>query len=273
MRFPAGTQYIPGELGLKTDGLQWFGLMQETVWQILAWIMIAPSFLRADTVVAIWTGQQVTIAADSKRMITRNGKAGGGTENVCKLRPAGDLVIATAGLVGSEEEDFVAATENKNGEAVSAAKSGLERIMTLRERFSGTHMYDTGRNVSVVLAGVVDGKPTLSRIHILPVPPALRVPGSSTDFATSVVSYPGSDPNRAIEVIGIANAIFRSKLRAPREWESGPDAEVATRLVTVEANDKISSPFVGGPISSMAIDGKGVHWIQKGLCDWGPRNQ
>src|SRR5271169_4430207 len=87
--------------------------MQKTSGWILALIVLAPSFLCADTVVAIWTEQQVTIAADSKRMVARNGNTRG-TENGCKLQPAAlepanrDLVVATAGLVSNEEEDLVA---------------------------------------------------------------------------------------------------------------------------------------------------------------------
>jgi len=260
--------------------------MREIAWQILALTMASPVLVRADTAVAIWTGAQVTVAADSRRAITRNGKIFD-TETTCKLRSVGDLVIATSGLVGHEEDDLLAAIRDgsaNNGDSISAATLGpvesvrtyLERIMTLRERFSGTHLYESVLNVSALIAGLSpDGKPLLGRIHVLPGPPESQVDGSSTDFTFSVASYPGareghgSDPKRAIEIIGVTNAISRFKARSPK-WDAGPDVEVGMRLVDLEARDPASSPYVGGSVSSLRIDRTGIHWIQKGVCRWEP---
>jgi hypothetical protein len=271
------------------NGLAFMGRfepMQQAAWQILALCVFLPPLLRADTTVAVWTEPQVTIASDSRRTIARNGKILE-TEDACKLQLSGDLVVAAAGLASHEGEDLAAAittARSNRGDAKSAhtpaplamalsgARSALTRIMTLRERFSDTHIYDTGLNVSVIFAGLADGKPSLTRMDIRRVPLTPPTQGSSTDFTTSVVEYPERrGPKRAIEIIGAANAISRFKTLSPRDWNSGSDLEVATRLIAIEARDPASSPFAGGPVSSLRIDSKGVHWIQKGLCTWEPQ--
>lgn len=265
-------------------------------WLLLLLVYLS-SLLRATTIVGIWTENRVTIAADSKQTISR-GQTVTGSQNVCKLYQIGDLIMAVAGVTQAEEVELISKIQNFPREYTDASGKKLpllrisiavqlvlQEVIDERARAEGRDPrafdpagYDPKLNMSLLIAGIIDGNVSMSRITTIPTPgfrnPPLVGSNATRQFE---VDYPkdrgrdGGDPNRPIEILGVKDAISRFQLILPMEWNLGDDASVARRLVAIEASDTASSAVVGPPISLITIDKNGPRWIDKGLCQWEPK--
>lgn len=259
-------------------------------WLLALGCLLLPNLVRATTVVGIWTEKQVTIAADSKQTITQNGRLVG-SQNACKIYPVHDLIFAFSGLAKSEEVDVIESIQNghelkdmKTGKILPemgpwvAAQMALQKILSARGEPVTVPPYNQTVSAGMIVAGRIEKKLVMYRIEIAITPPTPQAPGRPS-FAMRRIAYPesrgyeGTDPKRGFEIIGITDAISRFRSLLPREWNSGSDVEVAKRLIAVEASDSIGDQFVGAPISIIIVNNSGIHWIDKGVCQWEPQNQ
>ena len=228
------------------------------------------------TLVGIWTKKKITIAADSKQIISNRQGLRIGSRSACKIYQNRNLVFAFAGLAKAEQVDIVTSIENADpvtsGGAdnnpgldrfLAAAQAALVRVIKARGESSDPSVY-----AGMIIAGSVDGKLQMIREEIQ----GVMIAGNSSAAQKSRrVSYPeerghdGTDPNRAIEVVGLKNAIERSSRRS-RDWAKGEDGIVARRLIELETADPEDSASVGAPISEVQITEHGIKWINKGEC-------
>jgi hypothetical protein len=130
--------------------------------------------------------------------------------------------------------------------------------------------------IQLLIAGNIDGQLQLVRVELS----GVQIHGDfSFPSATRQYSYPqsrghdGTDPNRGIEVIGIGDAVQRFQTVLPEWKKEKNNMVIARRFVAIEASDSAAYRFVGPPISTLVIDSRGTHWIEKGVCTWEPEGK
>src|ERR1017187_7798941 len=74
-------------------------------------VMALPSLGVATTIVGIWTERQITIAADSKQTLMRDGRIAG-SQLDCKIYEVRSLIFALVRLAKAEEISIVDAIRN-----------------------------------------------------------------------------------------------------------------------------------------------------------------
>jgi hypothetical protein len=144
--------------------------------------MALPSFVFATCIVGIWTEKQITIAADSKQTLMRDGRITS-SQLSCKIYEVRNLIFALAGLAKAEEISVVDAVKNSSEltelgtgrklpevSVVVGAESAVVRVLKARKTAS-----DPNVPVALMIAGRIAGKLQMFRI----VQGAARPPGSS----------------------------------------------------------------------------------------------
>jgi hypothetical protein len=186
------------------------------------------------------------------------------------------MVVALAGLAATEGVSMVAAIRNskefvRHGTGVKLPETSLvvaaEQALAdvLRNRRTAS---DPTFNVALILAGTIDGKLQMFREEMvgMTIYREYSMPSAMRRIAyPESRGYNGTDRNRGIEVIGLTAAINKFQT-TNRDWKKGDDVTVAKRLVGIEVADPMDSRYVGDPISTVAIDKKGIRWIDKGAC-------
>ena len=229
----------------------------------------------ATTIVGIWTERRVTIVADSKQTITSGGRIIR-SETGCKTFQVRQLIVALAGLAAAEGVNVVdeikasrelveqgSAKKLPRDSVVVAAEAALVKVLNKRDALSDSNM-----RVQMIIAGNIDGRIQMFRVEMngMNIHGVFAMPSSMRQFGyPESRGHDGSDPNRGIEVIGLDSSVKTFKTLDPA-WNQGNDLVVARRLVAIEASDTEASKYVGPPFSSVAVDKKGVHWIDKGPC-------
>ena len=238
-------------------------------------IIAFPSILSPTTIVGIWTPKQITIVADSKQTMVQNNQIVG-SQTACKVFVVRNIAVGLAGLAQAEQVSVADSIKNSHelveqgtnaklpeASIVVAAESSVTQV--LRHRNAA---YDPNVPISLIFGGMINGKLQMFKVEMS----GMQIAG---DFAmparTRRIAFPesrgydGTDPNRAIEVIGISDTVKRFQKLLPM-WNEGDDVAVGRRLVAIEASDGVASAFVGGPITTVVINKKGLHWIDAGAC-------
>jgi hypothetical protein len=230
----------------------------------------------ATTLVGIWTKKKITVAADSKQMVSNKSGVRVGSQNACKIYQNGDLIFAFAGLAKAEQVDVVRSIKNAYplvvqgtdkkptlDSALVAAQEALGRVIKARGQSSDSNVY-----AGMIIAGKIDGKLQMIREEIR----GVRLEGGvSVAQKSQRIAYPearghnGTDPHRGIEVVGAKKAIERSS-RHSVDWAKGEDGKVARHLIELETEDPEDSGSVGLPISEVQVTERGIKWISKGEC-------
>lgn len=248
------------------------------------------SQLEATTIVGVWTEKKVTIVADSKITVIGRGGRSAGSLTGCKVHVVDGAVVAFSGLLRNEAVDVIAAVKQSQSfrDSVSnrplpatgpmiAAQLAVEKALAARLKDHSLSILE----VSLLIATLEDGKPTLTRAEWFPL--RQRLPEQlesnvATDgvslprYATRQFKYPqmrshSPNPNRGVEIIGRSDAIMAFAKLAPREWWNDPDAVgFAKKLVALEANDPENSAFVGLPLTVVTVDEQGIQWVERGAC-------
>jgi hypothetical protein len=245
------------------------------VTRLVAVAMMSSRLALATTIVGIWTEKRVTIVADSKQTVTSGGRVIRSVTG-CKTFQVRQLIVALAGLAAAEGVNVVgeikaskelvsqdSGAKLPRTSVVVAAEAALVKVLKKRDALS-----DPGMKVEMIIAGTIDGRIQMYRVEMT----GMRILGEySMPNMMRQYGYPdsrghdGSDPNRGIEVIGWDSSVKKFKALDPA-WNQGNDLVVARRLVAIEASDTEASKYVGAPFSSVSVDKKGVHWIDKGPC-------
>ena len=246
---------------------------------IVILIVIIPTASSPTTLVGIWTEKQVTISADSKQTISQNGTITG-SQDACKIYEAHNLIFALAGLAEAEQVNVV--DHIRSGREL--VEQGTDRRLSLdsvivsaesavAEVLKARHVStDPEVPIDLLIAGVIDGKLQMVKVEMS----GMAIRGLlSLPMSTRRIAYPesrghdGTDPNRAIELVGVTDTLSRFQRIFPA-WNMGDNISVSRRLVAIEASDTVASRVVGPPISTIIVDKRGARWIEKGACDWDP---
>jgi len=222
----------------------------------------------------------ITIAADSKQMITSPAGAYLGYQSGCKIYEAHGLVFALAGLtyaegisVVDEIKDSIPLTEQATGRKLPlesvliAGETSIVKVLKAQNATSNRNM-----PIQLLVAGPIDGELRMVRVDI----GGMAIQGDySIPTSTRRITYPedrgynGSNRDRGVEILGIGDTARKFQAILP-DWNLGDDVGVANRLVAIEASDSTASQFVGAPISTIVVNRDGAKLINKGLCDWSP---
>jgi len=239
-----------------------------------------PSMLCPTTIVGIWTPKRITIAADSRQTTIHAGQIAPAPNPSCKVFQAHHLVFGLAGL--AQVDQVVVADEIKNSTPLKDQGTGkllplqsvvvpaIGAVVKVLQAHNATYTPDA--TIQLLIGGMIDGTLKMCRVEMF----GFQITGQfSYARGSRQYCYPdaltdvGHDLNRDIEVIGLDQAIKSFKKQSP-DWNRGKDAKVASRLISVEANDPDASKFVAPPITIVSVDKKGVHWVDKGPCTWEP---
>ena len=233
-------------------------------------MMTIPTIVCATSIVGIWREKQITISADSRQTLSQNGATIGSQES-CKIYEVRGLVFALAGLAKAEEISVIDEIKNSRelteqgtgrklplDSVVVGAQTAIVKVLKARQVTS-----DSNLPIQLLIAGRIDGKLQMVRFEV----GGMFIQGYySVPTSTRRIAYPesrgynGTDPNRGVELIGIAETAQRFQNISP-EWRRGDDITVSKRLVAIEASDTVASRFVGPPIATIVVRAKGARWI------------
>ena len=226
---------------------------------------VAP-LVRSTTIVAVSSGDQIFIGADSLTDISNATSRG----HMCKITVCGSYAAAFAGLLGDIATEFdvrslvsaALATPGdlsaKSKEFENRAREPLRRSLeygrrhepeTFSKRFLGKKV------LQVVFAEVDKGKPSLIVL-------TFRV----TETGELTVDKPKVVGQGQAYIFGENDAIARYQTSEPN-WAQADPATIVRTFLGLEIADKPS--LVGAPISILNISPVGVRWVAAGACSSG----
>jgi hypothetical protein len=231
----------------------------------------------ATTLVVLVGRRAIVIGADSMRTL-----AGGGTQTVCKVHEAGDVVFAFAGAVNSERFDAttIAARElasrrtdlgEKARRIADALQAGLVEHFKSR-RIDGTRheLIDgqRGRPVTGFIAALIDGKPQGFLVQVLAAPSA-----DGVTLTTKVEPLDTLGPDRAIflssqhqEVIDRANRVMADRERASVSELVAAAGELVNLDLALEGVRAIAERKSGPPVTIAVLERDGFRFADPGVC-------
>ncbi len=228
--------------------------------------VLAPGPVRSTTIVALWTPEQVVIAADS---LTRVGdhQLGGLARSSCKIVQVSNMFYALAGLPEDPETGFSA------HDAVVVAARTPGKLIDKMKVFHTTVLPELRRALAHINAKypasyqrIFKGRPVIDIIfagvedHSLAMV-VMRI--GLEDFAESgrILQY----PNKAYETafIGQQDTINRLVKEHPG-WTQGTSRDpikIARMLVETQISENPET--VGPPVDILSIGLRGSRWIQR----------
>jgi hypothetical protein len=232
--------------------------------RILLFLMSAAA-CGATTLVAVWTPDEIVLAADSKLMYDG---ATAGANTVCKIQREGETFFAFSGLVDDPASGFNAAAIARRA---AQAAGGAERRVAAFEKYAVVELkkaiegirYDSPSDYKYLR----QGHPVLQAIFALPGPtaPVLAIAGFQLDEKGEVRSFSrvvadGSDSAGARVIYAGQQGHIRSYLKSHAEWQNEPPAVLVRKLVELEIGD--GTGRVGGPVDIVSV-GRASTWIVK----------
>jgi hypothetical protein len=229
--------------------------------------VLVPWCANATTLVALWTPERVLMAADS-RVVFDNGTAADG----CKIGHSGTTWFAVAGLVSDTGSGYALSSllrdtmagggelSSKMDRFIVGVQPALSNaVAALRRDDPEQFAVFTGGPpiLQAILADTADGYPVIMTVSFSVngngalQPHTSRIDGS--DLMGPRIIYAGQQDR------------IRAYLRAHRDWIAGDNAVLVQKLVQVEVD--ANTPWVGGPIDVLEINGRGTRWLQaKSAC-------
>lgn len=229
--------------------------------------LLAAVSAQATTLVALWTPDDVTLAADS-RVVTD-----AGTSDACKIVQSGDVWIAVSGLVTEARSGYefgpIARRALGQSGPLQATLAGLaDAVLPPLTRALAVVRVDapadyarlqTGRPVlQAIFAARENGKPVLATVaFVMNAAGGLETRGSYVD---------GSDARGPRLIYAGQQDRIREYLKTHPRWIEDDRAVLVRKLVQVEID--AGTPLVGGPVDLMRIDGAGARWLErKSACE------
>jgi hypothetical protein len=239
------------------------------------------------SIVAVKSGDEIVIGADSKTTLT---PAGGSTEapesiEKCKIVQTGDLFFASAGAAGIGPADSGGEIDPqfdireaivrglRGGGGIAERVGNLEKVLVadLTRVAEEARRHDAAfflqRFVrrpahTIVIAGIENGEPVLMvRTFRM-----IASPSGSLSFEIGRFACPGDCRTNFITIFEGQTEAIRDYLQDHRLFLYFTDAVTVVRdLVGLEISKSPSS--VGPPIDILRLTKKGAEWIQrKSLC-------
>jgi len=249
-------------------------------WRVVALALIVGSFRSfATSIVAVRTLEDVSIAADSLGMFTRQ-DGSSYSRSVCKIHRIGDVFVGIAGFDADPINGFSVlqivsdAIRGKRNfvERMAAAGSAIESALpsearSLRERRPADFREITdpkAGGVAIILVGMEDGTPSVMvqkfGISVTPAAEIRIVP-------SEILSCPGSDCPGGHYIFRLGQSDAISKYLSKGPYVVADSAEFARSLVQLEVDDPTVSTTVGGPIDVVRISKSDEQWVQqKPVC-------
>jgi hypothetical protein len=225
-------------------------------------------------VVAIMTGTEIVVAADSQGEFTDKGKTS--TVNYCKIRQIETAVFVCAGLVRVNEAKYDAYTIipesikgiNSFAGKVAAAENNMMPLLTQAMRYLKRNRaeefareYELQPAVTFMLFGIENQtlKFAMRQFNVR------TVDSDEISISITKTDWPESPVKPLIAYAGRVEEI-RAYLAQHRSFDRLRPSELARFLVTMEI---IERQDVAGPIDILSIDRAGnPHWIErKPDCD------
>jgi hypothetical protein len=232
---------------------------------ILAGALVAFTPLRATTIVALWSPEGLSLAADS-RVVTNFPST---SVSACKITHEGSTFFALSGLV---QDDSVQLDANRVARAAVREAVPIEAKIN---RFADAMRPDLARAVSTLekespadFAFLKAGHPILQAVFadVQAGAPALAIVGFQLDpsgglHEQKAVVADGSDNLGPRIIYAGQQGKIREYLRGHRDWFTSDREALLRNLVELEIAENTGR--VGAPVDIVTITGAGVHWVQK----------
>ena len=195
-----------------------------------------------------------------------------GSTEACKIGHAGDVWMAASGLVTEARSRYQLGSiarsalgqpgplQQRLGRFVEAVRTPLaQAVAAVRVDAPADYArLQSGRPVlQAIFAARENGRPVLATVaFVMNASGALEPRGSYVD---------GSDARGPRLIYAGQQDRIREYLKSHPKWIEDDRQELVRKLVQVEID--AGTPFVGGPVDLMRIDGSGPQWIdRKSAC-------
>jgi len=220
--------------------------------------MLCSSTLKATTVVAITTGTEAYIGADSRavgsassacKLVARSGVAVGASGHLADLATRFNAVDSIRAAL-DKSHDFDSAIEG----VIAELEPPLQRAMMWGSRNAPDEYqrkYQGKLALAVLLVGI--------RNHV---PDIVYVAWRTDDGFVSRTEPRHLGANN-FDAIGSHENIQKYIRRNP-QWNQRPAGERVKTLLEIESDAQPA--VVGKPFSLVRVDESGIHWIKRGAC-------